>query len=78
MSDTNFIKRNPRRWVFVARSLMILGFLCFLYSGSLYYSLFWTEAKMKASRELSLVAISGNSGSVVDEQNGKRAHSFRP
>jgi hypothetical protein len=37
---------------------MILGLLCFLYSGSLYYSLFWTEAKMRASRELSLAAIS--------------------
>jgi hypothetical protein len=58
MSDTNFIKRNTRRWVFVARSLMILGFLCFLYSGSLYYSLFWTEAKARASGELSFAAIS--------------------
>jgi hypothetical protein len=45
MSGINFIKRNPRRWVSVARSLMILGLLCFLYSGFLYYSLFWTEAK---------------------------------
>jgi hypothetical protein len=58
MSDTNFIKRNPRRWIFVTRLLMILGLLCFLYSGSLYNSLFWTEAKMRASRELSLAAIS--------------------
>jgi hypothetical protein len=58
MSDTNFIKRNPRRWVFVARSLMILGLLCFLYSGSLYYSLFWTKAKASAGRELSIVASS--------------------
>jgi uncharacterized membrane protein YhhN len=58
MSDTRLIKRNPRRWVIVARSLMILGLLCFLYSGVLYYSLFWTEAKTRASRELSLVAIS--------------------
>jgi hypothetical protein len=32
--------------------------LCFLYSGALYYSLFWTEAKVMASRELSLAAIS--------------------
>jgi len=58
MSDTNFIKRNPRRWIGVTRLLMILGLLCFLYSGSLYYSLFWTEAKMRAGRELSLAAIS--------------------
>ena len=58
MSDTNFIKRNPKRWVCVARSLMILGLLCFLYSGFLYYSLFWTEAKTRASSELSLAAIS--------------------
>jgi hypothetical protein len=58
MSDTNFIKRNPRRWIFVARLLMILGLLCFLYSGFLYDSLFWTEAKVRASRELSLAAIS--------------------
>lgn len=58
MSDTNFIKRNPRRWVFVARALMILGLLCFLYSAFLYYSLFWTDAKERAGRELSLVAIS--------------------
>ena len=58
MSDTDFIKRNPRRWMFVTRLLMILGLLCFLYSGALYYSLFWTEAKVRASRELSLAAIS--------------------
>ena len=58
MSDTNLIQRNPGRWVFVARSLMILGLLCFLYSGSLYYSVFWTEAKERLGRELSLVAIS--------------------
>jgi hypothetical protein len=58
MSDTNLIKRNPKRWIFVARLLMILGLLCFLYSGFLYGSLFWTEAKMRASRELSLAAIS--------------------
>jgi hypothetical protein len=59
MSDTNFIKRNPRRWLCVARSLMILGLLCFLYSGfSLNYSVFWTEAKARASSELSLAAIS--------------------
>ena len=57
MSNTNFIKRNPRRWVFVARSLMISGLLCFLYSSFLYYSLFWTEAKARAGRELSFVAI---------------------
>jgi len=58
MNDTNVINRNPKRWVFVARSLMILGFLCFLYSGSLYHSLFWTEAKARASSKLSLAAIS--------------------
>lgn len=58
MNDTNFIKRNPRRWVFVARALMILGLLCFLYSAFLYYSLFWTDAKERAGHELSLVAIS--------------------
>lgn len=58
MSDTNFFKRNPRRWVFVARALMILGLLCFLYSAFLYYSLFWTEAKARGGRELSIVAIS--------------------
>jgi hypothetical protein len=46
------------RWIFAARLLMILGLLCFLYSGALYYSLFWTEAKVMASRELSLAAIS--------------------
>ena len=57
MSDTNFIKRNPRRWVIVARSLMILGLLCFLYSGFLDYSLFWTEAKVNASREVSFAGI---------------------
>jgi len=37
---------------------MILGLLCFLYSGSLYYSLFWTKAKASAGRELSIVASS--------------------
>ena len=65
MSDTNFIKRNPRQWMFVTRLLMILGLLCFLYSGSLYYSLFWTEAKVTASRELSLAAISCWIGALI-------------
>jgi hypothetical protein len=44
--------------MFVTQLLMILGLLCFLYSGSLYYSLFWTEAKVRAIRELSFAAIS--------------------
>lgn len=65
MSDPNFIKGNPRRWMFLARLLMILGLLCFLYSGSLYYSLFWTEAKLKASRELSRAAISCWIGALI-------------
>jgi hypothetical protein len=65
MSDTNIIKRNARRWIFVTRLLMILGLLCFLYSGSLYYSLFWTEAKVNASRELSFAGISCWIGALV-------------
>jgi hypothetical protein len=58
MSDTGFIKRNPKRWVFVTRLLMILGLLCFLGSGSLYYSVFFTEEKVRASQALSLAATS--------------------
>ena len=56
--DTNFIKRNPKRWIFVTRLLMVLGLLCFLYSGLLDHSLFWTEAKLTASAELTLIAVS--------------------
>jgi len=58
MSNTNFTKRKQTPWTFVARLLMILGLLCFLYSASLYNSVFFHEANMKASRELSFAAIS--------------------
>ena len=49
MSNTNFTKRSPMRWIVVTRWLMVLGLLCFLYSGSLYYSVFFHEAN-RASR----------------------------
>lgn len=55
--DTNSIKRNPQSWMVVTRFLMILGLLCFVYSGFLDHSLFWTEAKLTASAELTLIAI---------------------
>jgi len=58
MSDTNFTKWNPRRWIFVMRLLMVLGLLCFLCSGSLYYSVFFHEENIRASRELSFAGIS--------------------
>jgi hypothetical protein len=81
MSDTSFIKRSPKRWIFVARLLMILGLLCFL-GSTLFYDLldlprtprpstgnvypvrnhrtviYWTEAEVRGSRELTLAAVS--------------------
>jgi hypothetical protein len=58
MSDATFTKRNSTRWMFVTRMLIVLGLLCFLYSGSLYYAVFFDEAKIRASRELSFAGIS--------------------
>jgi hypothetical protein len=57
MSDTTFTKRKSTRWIFVTW-LLILGLLCFLYSGSLYYAVFFDETKIRASRELSFAGIS--------------------
>jgi hypothetical protein len=37
---------------------MVLGLLCFRYSGSLYYAVFFDETKIRASRELSFAGIS--------------------
>jgi hypothetical protein len=65
MSDTNIIKRNSTRWIFVTRLLMVLGLLCFLYSGSLYYAVFFDETKIRASRELSFAGISCWMGALV-------------
>jgi hypothetical protein len=58
MSDTTFTKQKSTRWIFVTRLLMVLGLLCFLYSGSLYYAVFFDETKIRASRELSFAGIS--------------------
>jgi len=58
MGDTDLTKRNATRWIFLTRLLMVLGLLCFLYSGSLYYSVFFHEAKIRASRELSFAGVS--------------------
>ena len=56
--ESTFIKRSPARWIFVTRLLMVLGLLCFLYAGSLYYAVFFDEAKIRAGRELSFAGIS--------------------
>ena len=58
MSDTTFTKRKSTSWIFVTRLLMVLGLLCFLYSGSLYYAVFFDETTIRASRELSFAGIS--------------------